>query len=117
MCMLMSISALYATTLSDIFQYIMCIFFKAGARFTKHLKPKTGSMELTKISGLRYLVKQDTKRLKSAFGMIKPLLDIHIEYHIEYGIITIYFRFDTDRSGNIDARELNTAFHTFGYNL
>ncbi|XP_062581058.1 programmed cell death protein 6-like isoform X1 [Saccostrea cucullata] len=26
-------------------------------------------------------------------------------------------RFDTDRSGNIDARELHTAFQTFGYNL
>ena len=27
------------------------------------------------------------------------------------------FRFDTDRSGNIDAQELSNAFKTFGYNL
>lgn len=32
--------------------------------------------------------------------------------------IPVYpFRFDTDRSGTIDARELNTAFSTFGYRL
>ena len=31
--------------------------------------------------------------------------------------IIVHFRFDRDRSGTIDANELNTAFNSFGYRL
>jgi Ca2+-binding EF-hand superfamily protein len=30
---------------------------------------------------------------------------------------SVFLRFDTDRSGNINARELHQAFTAFGYNL